>query len=104
MNGLHHKELFYNCIFDDLNDLVLSNCDLSNSKIITNDIRKCMNFTVTINCNSVRNVEVSELVFDLFLIMMSKTKGNDEKRQKLLDIVGKDKADKLLNIVSRLER
>lgn len=81
----------------------MSNCDLSESKFTTDDIRDMMNFTVTINCHSARNVEYSDLMFDMFLIMMAKTKGNDEKRDKLLDIVGREKAEKIFKLISRLE-
>jgi hypothetical protein len=104
MNGLHHNELFYNCTFDNLNDLILSNCVLAGSKFTTDDIRDCLNFTLTLNCHSVRNVEYSELLFDMFLIMLDKTKGNDEKRKKILEIVGEEKADRIFKLISRLER
>lgn len=56
------------------------------------------------NCHSVRNVEFSELLFDMFCVIVAKSKGNDAKREKLLDIVGKEKADHIYKLISRMER
>jgi hypothetical protein len=104
VSGLHDNELFFNCVFKKLNGLTLKNCDLNGSKFITDDLRDALGFTLTLDCHSFSNVEYSELLFDLFLLMAYKSKGNDVKREKLLDVVGKERAEKLLNILAWLER
>lgn len=102
--GLHENELFFECEFKKLNGLTLKDCDLNRSKFVTDDLRDALGFTLTLDCNSFTNVEYSPLLFDLFLLMAYKSKGNDEKRDKLLDVIGRERAEKLLRILSFLER
>jgi hypothetical protein len=102
--GVHDNELFFNCKFKKLNGLTLKDCDLNRSEFITDDIRDALGFTLTLNCMSFNHVQYSELLFDLLLLLLSKTKGNDEKREKLLDVVGRERANKLLRILNTLER
>lgn len=104
VSGFHDNELFFNCVFKKLNGLTLKNCDLNRSKFITDDLRDALGFTLTLDCNSFSDVEYSELLFDLLLLMLYKSKGNDTKREQLLGVVGRERADKLLNILARLER
>ena len=101
--GEHKNKLFYNCTFDNLNNLTLQNCDLNGSQFLTDDIRKALGFTVTMNCLSFSNVKLSPLLFDLLLLMLMKTTGNDDKREKLKDVVGRSKAEYLLSILKTLE-
>lgn len=102
--GEHENELFFNCVFKHLNGLTLKGCDLNRSRFDTDNIRDALDFTLTLNCNSFTNVQYSELLFDLMLLLLTKTKGNDEKRKKLIDVVGRERADKLLRILRTLER
>lgn len=104
ITGHHKNELFFNCTFKKLNGLVLEDCDLNQSKFETDDLRDALNFTLTLNCHSFAGVEYSPLLFDLFLLMAIKSKGNDEKREKLLDVIGRERAEKLLRVLKHLER
>lgn len=95
--------LLYNCIWHKLNGVTLKNCDLNHSKIPIQKIEDILNFTVTLNCKSFNNVELSELVFNLFLILLYKTKGNDTKRRKILELIGTEEAKKLLSTLEGIE-
>lgn len=103
IKGKHDNGLFFGCKFDDLRGVSLTNCDLSTSQFVTDDIRKAMNFTMTLNCHSFRDIELSEELFDLYLALLLTTKGNDEKRDKLADVIGRRKAERLLSLLKRLE-
>lgn len=97
LTGFHEGALFYNCTFRNLRGLTLKDCALSNSKFTTDKVEDAMGFTFTVgDCNTFRDVEYSEYLFDLFLIMMIQTAGNTEKRKKLIDIVGRDKVFRTL--------
>jgi hypothetical protein len=103
LKGHHKGDVFANCTFENLNGLTLEKCDLSRSKFVTNSLREALDFTVTLNCLSFNKVEMSELLFDLLLCMMLKTSGNDAKRQKLVDVIGHDRAAEILMALRRLE-
>jgi hypothetical protein len=103
LSGLHINELFYGCKFNRLNYLTLKDCDLNNSTFETAHIKDALGFTLTLSCLSFRNVRFSELLFDLLLMLMTLTVGNDEKREKLLDVVGRSRATALLRIMERTE-
>lgn len=103
LSGVHDNGLFFGCSFDKLNNLVLKNCDLNRSRFETSHIIDTLGFTMTLGCHSFKNVEFSELLFDLFLLLVSMTKGNDEKRAKLLDVVGRERAEALLRVLHRVE-
>src|SRR5690348_6236770 len=81
LEGVHDNGLFFNCTFEKLNKLTLSNCDLNKSKFTTSKLRDALGFTMTLDCMSFRDVEYSELLFDLFLCLATMTKGNDAKRE-----------------------
>lgn len=104
LKGTHRNELFYNCTFKDLNGLDLIDCDLNQSKFVTDKLEDMLNFSVTLNCMSFGGVELSELIFDTILILLMKTKGNTQKRQALINVVGRERAKELLAAMSRLER
>lgn len=95
-SGLHEDELFYECVFRDLTDLTLKDCDLNGSRFTTDKLREALGFTMTLGCHSFTDVEFSPLLFDLFLCMAYLSKGNDEKREKLLDVIGRERASTLL--------
>lgn len=103
ITGHHENGLFFNCTFRKLSGLTLKDCDLNGSAFLTDRLRDALGFTLTLNCHSFDNVEYSPLLFDLFLLMAYKSKGNDDKREKLLDVIGRERAEKLLEILKRLE-
>jgi CO dehydrogenase/acetyl-CoA synthase delta subunit len=103
LSGEHWDELFFNCTFKKLNNLVLKNCELNRSKFITDKVEDALGFTLTLGCMSFSNVELSELLFDLMLCLLMKSSGNTEKRRKLIDVVGRSRVAELLKTLERLE-
>jgi hypothetical protein len=103
MSGPHENGLFFNCRFNKLNGLTLTDCDLNGSRFETNTVRDALGFTLTLGCHSFSGVEYSPLLFDLLIVLMTMSKGNDEKRQKLIDVIGVDRHAVLMKILGRLE-
>jgi len=95
--------LLFNCKFRDLRGKSFINCDLNHSEFLTDRVEDLLNFSLTLNCHSFRNVVLSETIFDLLLLLLFITKGNDSKRKKLLSVVGADRARKLLRQLEDLE-
>lgn len=91
LSGTHENELFYNCVFDKLNGLNLIGCDLNQSKFKTSSIKDAMGFAMTLDCFSFKGVEYSPVLFDLLLVLITLTRGNDEKRRQLSQIIGIEK-------------
>ncbi len=103
LTGRHSNELFFNCKFKDLRGLQLENCDLNRSTFETESIREALGFTLSLDCNSFRAVEYSPLLFDLMLCLLSMGNGNDEKREKLKEVVGEGRYEALMKVLSRVE-
>jgi hypothetical protein len=104
LTGFHEGALFYNCKFRNLRGLTLKDCVLSQSSFTTDKLEEAMGFTFTVgNCNTFRDVEYSEYLFDLLLIMMIQTAGNTEKRKKLIDVVGRKKVYETLRQFKTLD-
>ena len=101
--GEFEGAVFHNCSFKHLNGLTLKKCDLSNSRFETDSIRDALDFTMTLNCLSFKGVEYSETLFDLLLCLMVQSKGNDEKRRKLVAVLGEAKLKSLLRTLHTLE-
>ena len=95
--------LLFNCKFDNLRGRTFKNCDLNHSEFLTDKLEDLLDFTLTLNCGSFENVRLSEMVFDVLLLLIYKTKGNDSKRRKLLNVIGKEKAEALLKQLALLE-
>lgn len=104
MTGTHEGKLFYGCTFKKLNDLTLKNCDLNQSKFTTDQIEDMLNFTITLNCLSFSNVELSPLIFDMILMLLIKSKGNTEKRKSLISVLGRERVLELLKDMRDHER
>jgi hypothetical protein len=103
LSGTHENELFFDCIFCNLGGLTLKDCVLDRSKFTTSRLRDALGFTMTLDCHSFRDVEFSPLLFDLFMMLAYMSKGNDEKREKLLDVVGRDRAQAILRALKETE-
>lgn len=101
--GVHENELFFNCTFNKLNGAVLKDCDLMNSKFITSKLRDALGFTLTLNCHSFKGVEFSEELFDMMLALLVISKGNDEKRKQLVEVIGANKFSKLKRLLKAIE-
>jgi hypothetical protein len=103
LTGVHRNELFFNCRFKKINDLVLENCELNGSEFLTDSVRDALGLTMTLSCPSFRGVALSSLLFDLYLLLAYLTKGNDVKREKLLDVIGRPRAAALLKLLEATE-
>lgn len=101
--GHRENELFFNCTFKDLRNTTFKNCDLNHSKFTSDRAEELLGLTVTLNCHSFENVELSPFVFDLMLTLLLKTKGNVEKRRKLIEVIGEDRLRELLTQLKQVE-
>ena len=99
LDGSHENGLFFNCKFDRLVGLTLKDCELNQSEFETDSISKALGFTMTLGCKSFRGVRLSSLLFDLVLCLLTMGKGNDSKREKLKDVVGRDRYDALMRVL-----
>lgn len=103
--GVYEDTVFFNCVFRNLRGVTFRNCIMNQSKVITENIREVQGLTVTLDCRTFENVELSETVFDLMLLMLVKGKGNTEKRKKLIEVLGgKKRVAEMLSLLSELER
>ncbi len=104
LTGDHENALFFNCTFDKLTGLTLKNCVLDRSKFVTTDPKNMLGFTLTLNCHSFENVELSPEVFDTLLLLICKSAGNLEKRLKIInEVVGRDRSYELLKRLREIE-
>ncbi len=103
LTGLHENGLFFGCSFEKLRGLSLKDCDLNRSKFLTESVRDALGFTLTLSCLSFRGVEYSPLLFDLMLSLMVMSKGNDEKRKKILEVIGADRAEAIQRVLGATE-
>ena len=100
----HYKNcLFFSCTFDDISNIIFEDCVLTRSKFISNDVKKCLNFAVTLKCSSFKDVEISETIMNLILFLLASTKGNDSKRRKIIGIIGKEKVREMSNKLEGIE-
>lgn len=103
LTGHHDNGLFFGCEFEKLTGLTLKDCDLNRSKFLTEKVRDALGFTLTLSCLSFRHVEYSDLLFDLFLTLLTLSKGNDAKREALLDVIGRDRAAAIQRVLGATE-
>lgn len=92
--------LYYECTISSIKGATLKNCVFANSKLKTQSPADVAGATVTLNCHTFGSLELDEDTFDLFLLLLCKTKGNREKRQKIIDdVIGREKVRKLLAVM-----
>lgn len=101
--GQHDNELFFNCTFDDVRNATFKNCTMNNSKLLVNRLEDALGLTATLDCKSFHGLELSPLLFDLMVVLLLKTKGNVEKRKKLLEVLGKERVVELLHQLEEIE-
>ena len=96
---------FYNCTFKKLANATLTNCSLSGCKFDMTKPEDIIGLSLTMDCFTFSNLELTPEVFDLLLLLICKTKGNTEKRLAIIEnIVGHDKSVELLRTLEHLER
>lgn len=104
LSGEFENALFFNCKFEKLSGLTLKNCVLDRSQFTATNPRDMLGFTVTLDCHSFSDVELSPEVFDTLLLLICKSSGNTEKRLKIIrDVVGHDRAVQILKQLQTLE-
>lgn len=96
LTGYHENELFYNCTIDDMSGATLVNCCMTQSKLTADSLEQISNLAMTFDCHSFTDAELSPLAFDFLLALLIKSKGNDERRQQLVNILGRDRLVELL--------
>jgi len=97
--------IFYDCTFHKLSGAMLKNCTLHSSTFAMTKPEDIIGLTVTMDCNSFKEVELSPEVFDLLLLLLCRSKGNNKKRMAIIEnVVGHDRAVQLLRDTERLER
>lgn len=101
--GFHDNALFFNCKFNNIKGLTLKNCDLNQSSFEVEDIKDALGFTVTLDCFSFNGVKLSPELFDLYLLLLCQTQGNELKIEAVKKIIGKRKAEKMLKLLRRIE-
>lgn len=99
----HENELFFNCQLKNLRGVTLKNCKMQHSSVKSDTLEELLGLTVTLDCGTFANVEISELMFDLMLMLLIKTKGNTAKRRKLIDLLGESRVRELLTALKRTE-
>lgn len=100
--GNYENELFYNCEMDVVKGVTLKGCTLLRSRLKTKNIEDALGFTVTLDCKTFEELELSPLMFDLLCVLLIKTKGNTEKRKRLIDILGNQRLHELLSAMGKL--
>lgn len=103
ISGVHENKLFFDCAFNKLNGVVLKDCDLMNSRFLTTRIKDALGLTLTLDCHSFKDVQFSEELFDMMLALLTISKGNDEKRKKLVEVIGPLKYYKLKRLLRAIE-
>ena len=104
IKGTFENALFFNCTFESLDGLTLKNCVLNHSKVTARNPSDLLGTTVTLDCHTFSNVEMTPEAFDMLLLLLCKTKGNEEKRRAIIKhVVGHDNALQHLRAMKTLE-
>jgi len=103
LKGRYKNYLFFNCIFGDISNVELIDCVLNRCKFTTDSLEKCRHVAITMECATFHGVELSEFLFDLIIVLLTKSTGNDSKRRKLISVIGKDKAKQILKSIKDLD-
>jgi hypothetical protein len=97
--------VFYKCTFNKLNGGTLKDCVMYGSKFAMTKPEDIIGLTLTMDCNFFSELELSPEVFDLLLLLICRTKGNNAKRLAIIEqVVGHDRAVQVLKDTERLER
>lgn len=96
---------FWDCTFHKLAGATLIDCSLNGCKMAMTKPQDIIGLSLTLDCFTFSNLELSPEVFDFMLLLLCKTKGNVDKRKALLEnVVGHDRAIHLLREFENLER
>jgi hypothetical protein len=82
----------------------MNNCVLEHSKLTATEPEDILGVSLTLNCHTFKNLELTPDAFDLLLLLMCKMKGNTEKRRAIVDqVVGRERTVELLRKMRHLE-
>ncbi len=96
--------LFHRCTFHKLNGAVLKDCKLYGSKFVMTKPQDIIGVTLTMDCDTFTNVELSPEVLDYLLLLICRTSGNNTKRLAIIEkVVGHDRSVQLLKETEYLE-
>lgn len=101
--GRYENTLIFNCSIHNLENVQLLNCDLNYSKLLIDNIINLRNFSCTMNCGTFENVELSPLIFDLILMLLIKSRGNEQRRKRLFRMLGVERIRDLGQQMDKLE-
>lgn len=104
ITGTHENALFYNCTFHNVRNARFINCDLNQSRFVSEDPKDFMGLVVSLDCFTFGNIELSEPALLCLLSMILKTKGNTAVRKSLLGALDHTKMFTLLKNFETLER
>lgn len=97
-------EMLYDCTFNKLNGGELKNCTLYGSKFAMTKPEHMVGLTITLDCATFDTLELSPEVFDYMLLLLCRTKGNNDKRLAIIEkVVGHDRSVRLLKETELLE-
>lgn len=104
LRGRFYNALFYDCTFSRADGLDMNNCVLEHSKLTATEPEDILGVSLTLNCHTFKNLELTPDAFDLLLLLMCKMKGNTEKRRAIVDqVVGRERTVELLRKMRHLE-
>jgi hypothetical protein len=104
LRGRFVNALFFGCTFSRCDGLDLNNCVLEHSKLTATEPQDILGVSLTLNCHTFKNLELTPDAFDLLMLLVCKMKGNTDKRKAILEhVVGRDRAGELLRKMRTLE-
>ena len=74
------RALIRECDIIGLRGAQLINCTMTGSRVLVNDVRGLLGVTLTMDCLTFEDVEVPEILLDLLLYLLTRTRGNESKR------------------------
>lgn len=84
----YENVLFRECTITKCRGARLINCCLAESKFAIQRIEDMQGCTVTLDCDTFANLELSEAAFNYFALLLVRTKGNTSKRLSIIDALG----------------
>lgn len=104
LSGRHENEHFRNCTVCSLKNAVLERCTFHGTHFKVDSLKEALGLTLTLDCQTFSNLELSETLFDALLLLLCKTKGNTMKRRALIEqVIGRKRAAELLAEMAVLE-
>lgn len=104
ITGTFENALFFNCTFHNVRNARFINCDLNQSRFVSERPEDFMGLVVSLDCFTFGNIELSETAILCLLAMILKTRGNTTLRKTILSATDHEKMFTLLKRFTTLER